>query len=79
VATVSACALIGWRVAFGSFTQRGTKPQRSAPRWRAPVSGWRRTTSASWVGAMFHDGGRLGSGLTVSKTSATSPGTRACR
>jgi len=28
---------------------------------------------------MFHDGGRLGSGFTVSKTSATSPGARACR
>ena len=51
----------------GSLAQRGTSPQRSGSRWRAPVSGCRRTTSASWVGARFQLGGVFGTGLTVSK------------
>ena len=48
-----------------SFAQRGTSPQRSASRCRAPVSGWQRTTSPSCVGARFQFGARFGVAFAV--------------
>ena len=69
--TVSALALIGCRVPFGSLTQPGSRPQRSRSRRRSPVSGCRRTTGAVCVGATFQDGGWFGGGPEVPKKART--------
>jgi hypothetical protein len=50
-----------------SLAHRGTRPQRSTSRCRAPVSGWRRTTRPSCVGALLKEGTRFGVALVVPK------------
>ena len=76
VATVSDRALTGRRASFSDLVKAGTKPQVSASKWRSPVSGWRRITGASIVGAMFQVGFRLGSGFVVPNRRAISSGGR---
>ena len=69
-ATVSARALIGVATASVSRCHHRTRPHCSRSRWRSPVSGWRRTTGASCVGARFHVGAKFGSGFRVPKMRA---------
>ncbi len=75
-ATVSALALIGRRASLRDLVEAGMKPQVRASRWRSPVPGWRRTTGASMVGAMFQVGFRFGSGFRVLNRRAIDPGGR---
>ena len=67
-AAVSDRALIGFRAAFRSFVQPGTKPHFSTSSRRSPVSGCRRMTMASCVGAAFQFGGRLGTDPAVANS-----------
>jgi len=69
LAAVSERALIGRCALVGCFAQQGSS-HVSRSRCRAPVSGWRRTTAQSLVGATFQEGPRFGSALTVPKIRA---------
>jgi hypothetical protein len=66
-ATVSARAFISFAASLVSFAQRGTRPQRRLSRCRTPLSGWRRTTRLSCVGATFQLAAWFGVGFWVSK------------
>src|SRR5262245_50043207 len=67
---VSAFALIGLSVGFGSFDQFGTNPHSSSASFRVP-SDFRPTTATSWDGAMLYRGSNSGGGSGRLKRSAT--------
>jgi hypothetical protein len=65
LATVSDLALIGFFSAFRYLAQCGTRPQLSRSRRRWPVSGFSRITGADWLGAIFQEGWKFGTGFMV--------------
>src|ERR1700753_620590 len=71
-ATLSDRALIGFRAFTPSFVKNGTRPHLATSRRLSLVCGSSRTMGASFVGAMFQVGSRLGSGPVVSKMVARS-------
>ncbi len=68
VAIVSDWTLIRLRPPIRSFSEEGLSPLLSGSSRRSPISGCRRTTSADWLGATFHDGGWFGTSPMVAKT-----------
>ena len=75
MAAVSDRLLIG-RACLKVFVHDGINPQRSRSSRRSPVSGWRRITMASLLGATFQFGARLGTGPDVANSERIASGGR---